>query len=90
MEMAGSCRNPKNEPIAQHNKAMLGGMEISEACVKALIRSIKVENELKSLSNKDLADILTNTLWAECPLMSPISDFLSEIIDRLEAQPDGN
>ena len=60
-------------------------MEINDECAYAILQSIKTGEGLKKLSNKELADMLTNTLWAECPLMSPESDFLSEIIDRVEA-----
>lgn len=58
-------------------------MEISDECAERIIQSIQTSDRLKALSNTELADILTNTLWAECPLMSPESDLLSEIIDRL-------
>jgi len=58
--------------------------EISIECAEAIIRSIKTSDKLKSLSNDELADILTETLWAKCPLMSPQSDLLNEVIDRLK------
>lgn len=38
---------------------------------------------LEDLPDADLADLLEQTVWTTLPLMTPASDLVSEVLDRL-------
>ena len=41
---------------------------------------------LESLTNQQLADVVEEHLWAAVPVLTPASDLLSEVIDRLRQE----
>ena len=57
---------------------------ISLETVKDIKQSCLSTEKLKQLSNKELSNILMETVWAEFDMFSPGSDIIAEAIDRLK------
>lgn len=49
-----------------------------------LFLSAETTDKLKHLTNAELARLLLEHVWAEMDILSPQSDLLSEVIDRLD------
>ena len=62
---------------------------MSDKQIQKLIRSIQTEGKLKMRTNKQLASLAVDHIWATMPMGSPQSELISVIIDRLEATKDG-
>ncbi len=73
---------PQNIPNAQHSKT---GLEISEEAAQSIIQSVLTSEELKKKTNKEIAELLTDHVWAQLPIFAAQSDLISEAIDRLNA-----
>lgn len=59
-------------------------LECTEAeALTLLLNDIKLSMKLIKTSNKELAELLTNELWAQLPINSPAALLVSEVIDRL-------
>ena len=58
--------------------------EISDECAKAILDGLARKAALKECTNKQLAEMLTNHVWALIPINTPKSDLVSEAIDRIE------
>ena len=48
------------------------------------MQSIGVENQLKEMTNLELAKVLDETILNELPILSPQYDLISEIVNRLK------
>ena len=58
-------------------------VKISDETCKKILQSVMTSGELKKKTNKELAELLTNSIWADSNIFTPLSDLLSEVIDRL-------
>ena len=48
-----------------------------------LLKDMKLSMQLTKASNKELAEMLTNGIWAQLPINSETALLISEVIDRL-------
>lgn len=51
-----------------------------------LVQTIRRCNELKTKTNKELAEMLTNQVWAEYRVFSSEADLVGEVVDRLNKE----
>lgn len=56
-------------------------LTVEKAC--QLQEWLERTDELEAMNNEQLADLIEDHLWADLPVMTPVSDVLSEVIDRL-------
>lgn len=57
--------------------------QISNLQMRALLAAMRVDDELKKMSNHDIALLLIDHIWANEVLGSPREMLLSEVISRL-------
>jgi hypothetical protein len=61
--------------------------ELTVADAQRLWQWLERTERLEALSNAELADVVEEHLWAGLPGLSPASDVLSEVMDRLRKEP---
>ena len=61
--------------------------DIRREVITRLAKSVEVSLKLHEKSNKEIADLLMEHVWANMDCTSPQSDLVAEAIERLKAFP---